>query len=202
LQAQNELELRQAAEKRLSEANQQLTTQLTEIQKLQKILREQAIRDSLTGLFNRRFLEESFIQALARAEREKQNIGVILLDIDKFKNINDTYGHAAGDQVLVAMAKTLLHQMRSSDTICRYGGEEFLLVLPNSNLEETRRRAEDLHQAVGQLEVLYGESRLKVTASLGIASYPLHGLGMDELVRHADNNLYMAKNNGRNQVVG
>jgi diguanylate cyclase (GGDEF)-like protein len=201
-QVNRELSLRQRAEQQLSEANQRLLTQLTEIQGLQESLREQAIRDSLTGLFNRRFMEVTFTQELARAEREGEAIGVILLDIDEFKIVNDTFGHAAGDATLVALAEVLVGRLRSSDTVCRYGGEEFLLVLPGSGLETSCRRAEDLRRAVEEMAVSHGENRFRITVSLGVAAFPEHGREMDVLIRHADDNLYRAKNAGRNQVAG
>ena len=201
-QVQEELRLRQLAEKQLSDSNLVLTAQIEEINKLQEDLRQQAIRDSLTGLFNRRFMEETFTHELARAAREEYSIGVIILDIDKFKLVNDTYGHEAGDTVLVALAKLLTGGLRSSDTACRYGGEEFLLILPTSTLSSTRRRAEDLRKAVEAMQVSYHEIQLQITVSMGISAFPDHGREMDVLVRQADNNLYSAKNTGRNQVIG
>jgi diguanylate cyclase (GGDEF)-like protein len=196
------LKLRQAAEAELFNANQRLQAEISEVQRLQEVLREQAIRDSLTGLFNRRFMEETFTHELARAEREGHPIGVIILDIDRFKIINDTYGHAAGDKTLVALGKLFSSRLRASDTACRYGGEEFLLLLPGSNLASTQRRAEELRKAVEELMVPFHSACLTITISLGIAAFPIHGQEMDILIRHADNNLYLAKNSGRNQVIG
>jgi diguanylate cyclase (GGDEF)-like protein len=199
---ERELSLRQQAEKQILQANLRLQEQINEIQKLQADLREQAIRDSLTGLFNRRYMEETFVQELARAHREKTSIGVILLDIDNFKIVNDTFGHEAGDSVLVALGKVLSGRLRASDNACRYGGEEFLLLLPGSNRASTLRRAEELRQTVEDMAVAYGGALLKITISLGVSVFPEDGREIDALIRHADNLLYLAKNSGRNRISG
>src|SRR5512145_521163 len=122
---------RKQVEKRLRYVNDRLQGQLIEIGLLQSKLREQAIRDPLTNLFNRRYLEETLDRELARAKRETYPVCIIMIDLDHFKKINDTYGHDAGDQVLKALANTLSEQSRRGDFACRYGGEEFVIVMPN-----------------------------------------------------------------------
>ncbi len=201
-QVQQELALRHQAEKLLYEANTRLQEHLSEIQELQENLREQAIRDSLTGLFNRRYLEETLERELVRMQREKQYLGLIMLDIDHFKVVNDTYGHKAGDLVLKSLAELMIAKTRSSDVACRYGGEEFVLVLPGTNLEATFRRAESLREQFENNVVPFGEVNLAATISLGVSVYPEHGIDIDTLIRHADAAMYQAKLAGRNRVVG
>ncbi|MBE9158536.1 diguanylate cyclase [Nodosilinea sp. LEGE 06152] len=169
---------------------------------LRETLKQQSIRDPLTRLFNRRYLEESLAQAIQEAQRHHHPIGVIMLDIDHFKWFNDTYGHAAGDRVLQAVGQLLLDSVRGSDIACRYGGEEMLLVLPRSSLEVTVVRAEEIRQAISQLQMSYeGLALGALTTSLGVASYPVHGLTEGEVIRAADAALYQAKAQGRNRVV-
>ncbi len=201
-QVQVELDLRHRAEVLLQQANLQLQDQLTEIQKLQDDLREQAVRDSLTGLFNRRYLEETLDRELARAQREAGRLGIVMLDIDHFKLVNDTYGHKAGDLVLQALSRLLQRRSRSSDVACRYGGEEFVLILPGSSREDTLRRAEELRGEFAALEVRMGEDLVRASVSLGVSAFPQHGRSPDNLLRVADENLYQAKQTGRNRVVG
>ena len=165
-------------------------------------LRELAIRDPLTGLFNRRYLEESLALELIRAVRKQYPIGIIMADIDHFKQFNDTHGHAAGDAVLVQIANLLGTLVRASDVICRYGGEEFIIILPEASREITRLRADLIRESAGQLRIHYEGQTLKaVTLSLGIAVFPDHGSTMDALLAAADTALYRAKRSGRNRVV-
>ncbi len=201
-QVEQELVLRNQAEKLLYDAYAKLQEQFIEIQGLQATLREQAIRDSVTGLFNRRYMEETLEREIARAQRETLNLGLIMFDIDHFKIINDTYGHKAGDLVVAALGKLLLEHSRSMDVACRYGGEEFLLILPGSNLSATRRRAEELRNLVEEMTTTFDDIQLQVTVSLGLAVYPEHGRNIDVLIRRADISLYQAKQTGRNRVVG
>jgi diguanylate cyclase (GGDEF)-like protein/PAS domain S-box-containing protein len=169
---------------------------------LRETLRQQAIRDPLTNLFNRRYMEESLDRELSRAARRGSSLGVIMLDIDHFKPVNDTFGHAAGDTLLRAIGALLLTHTRAEDIACRYGGEEFTVILPDSSLEDTWRRAEQLRVAIKRLRVRHGGEPLDaVTVSAGVASYPEHGAVPEALLRAADLALYQAKAEGRDRVV-
>jgi diguanylate cyclase (GGDEF)-like protein/PAS domain S-box-containing protein len=192
---------RKEVEKNLRRAMDRLQTQLIEIGTLQSQLREQAIRDALTNVFNRRYLEETLERELARAEREGYPLCLIMMDLDHFKVVNDTYGHEAGDVVLKALAETVTRQSRHGDFVCRYGGEEFVLVMPNIGIETARQRAGELHQMINSLNILYGVFNLTTTISMGVAAYPEHGKTKEELLRAADRAMYIAKNTGRNRVV-
>jgi diguanylate cyclase (GGDEF)-like protein len=198
---QAEVEVRMKAQEELELANSTLQSQILEIQCLQAKLREQAIRDSLTSLFNRRYLEETLERELAVASRSLSSLTIILLDLDHFKDFNDQYGHAAGDAVLRILSSLLRGNTRSSDVACRYGGEEFIVVLPNVGIELARERAEFLRMIFEQSEITYGGRILKATVSAGISAFPTHGSTADELIRAADTALYRAKGSGRNQVV-
>ncbi len=191
---------RLAAENALRDANARLSQQLADIEVLQASLREQAIRDGLTGLFNRRFLEETCTRELARAQREGYPVALAMFDLDLFKRINDSYGHAAGDEVIIALARLLQKHARSSDTACRFGGEEFVLLLPGVDLATAAERVEDLRRTFADTVVTFGAFRLRTTVSAGIAAYPAHGLSTRDLVARADEALYAAKRAGRNRV--
>ena len=169
--------------------------------RLRETLRQQAVRDPLTGLFNRRYLEETLERELRRAKRKDTAIGVIMLDLDHFKQLNDTYGHEAGDHVLRTLGDLLQSHVRGGDIACRYGGEEFVLILPESDAAVTLRRAEEFRQGVEALPVFYRGQQLGVTISLGVAVRPQHGDSGDTLLRAADRALYAAKDQGRNRVA-
>jgi diguanylate cyclase (GGDEF)-like protein len=165
-------------------------------------LRELSIRDPLTGLFNRRYLEEALAIELIRAERKRFPIGIIIADIDHFKRFNDTHGHVAGDAVLAQVGKFLRTHVRASDITCRYGGEEFLLILPEAPREITQLRAEQMQEDARHLHVQYeGQTLEAITLSLGVAVYPEHGSTSDAIIRAADDALYRAKHDGRDRVV-
>lgn len=191
---------RKAAELALRESNRELQLRLDEISRLQAALQEQAVRDGLTGLFNRRYLDEMLEREVSRARREGIPLSLVMLDIDHFKRVNDTYGHQAGDEVLRTLAATLLADIRAEDMACRYGGEEFLILLPNMPLAAALLRAESWRAAVADLAVAHGDFSIRFTVSLGVAAYPDHGKTPDDLTRCADHALYRAKNAGRNQV--
>lgn len=170
-------------------------------QRLRDSLREQSIRDALTGLFNRRYLEESLQIELARAARDGTTVGVLMCDVDHFKKFNDSFGHDAGDAVLRVVAATLGHQVRSGDIVCRYGGEEMTVILPGASLEQVVDRAESIRAAVANLALdHHGQSLGQLTVSLGASIYPVHGQDGESLIARADSALYKAKQNGRNRV--
>jgi diguanylate cyclase (GGDEF)-like protein/PAS domain S-box-containing protein len=192
---------RKHVEKRLRYVNDRLQTQLIEIGLLQSKLREQAIRDPLTTLFNRRYLEETLERELARAAREDYPVCVIMIDLDHFKRVNDTYGHEAGDEVLKALAVTLSEQCRRGDFACRYGGEEFVIVMPNINTDTAYERAETIRESLNSLHVPYGHYNLSVTISMGIACYPVNGDTREAILRAADQAMYGAKEAGRDHIL-
>jgi diguanylate cyclase (GGDEF)-like protein/PAS domain S-box-containing protein len=170
--------------------------------KLRETLRTQSIRDQLTGLYNRRHMEESLERELRRASRTGRSIGIVLVDIDHFKRINDTHGHEAGDKMLKAVGQFLQSRMREEDLACRYGGEEFVFVLPEASLEATRQRAERLREEVKGLRVQHrGRDLESVSVSLGVAVFPEHGATGAALLRAADHALYRAKAEGRDRLV-
>ena len=169
--------------------------------KLRETLKNQAIRDPLTGLYNRRYLEETMDRELHRSRRLKAPLGVVMMDLDHFKDFNDSLGHGAGDVPLSALAHAITAGIRTEDIACRYGGEEFLLVLPGASLETTRERAENVRQAVKALQVKYQDRFLtSPTLSLGVAIFPDHGLTAEEVIAAADAALYHAKKAGRDRV--
>lgn len=170
--------------------------------KLHETLQSQSIRDPLTGLFNRRYLEESLEREIHRAIRQNQPLSVIMLDVDHFKEFNDSFGHDAGDAVLRELGMFLHSSIRSTDIACRYGGEEFTLILPESSLESTRARAENLRLGVKNLQVQHRRQFLeRISLSLGVACFPDHGTHGDLLIRAADAALYRAKKQGRDCTV-
>jgi diguanylate cyclase (GGDEF)-like protein len=169
---------------------------------LRETLRRQAIRDPLTNLFNRRYLEESMDREVHRARRRGTPVGVMMLDIDHFKRFNDSHGHAAGDRLLQAFGARLLSSVRAEDIACRYGGEEFVVILPDASLEQTVRRAEEIragmhHLAAGGPAGPVGG----VTVSAGVAAFPEHGASLGPILEAADAALYAAKSAGRDRVV-
>lgn len=192
---------RKIVEKMLRHANDRLQGQLIEIGTLQSELRAQAIRDPLTNLFNRRYLDETLDRELARAAREHYPVCVIMLDLDHFKQVNDTYGHEAGDHVLKTLADTLVIRNRRGDFVCRYGGEEFVVVMPNIAVNIAYQRAEELRIALNSLAISYGEFCLSTTISIGIACYPSNGEGRESILRAADRAMYAAKKAGRNHIL-
>jgi diguanylate cyclase (GGDEF)-like protein/PAS domain S-box-containing protein len=171
--------------------------------KLREKLREQATRDPLTGLFNRRHLEDSLSRELHRARRGKTSLCIAMLDLDHFKNFNDTFGHQAGDLVLRELGQVLREKLRKSDIACRYGGEEFVIVMPDSSLVDTCQRVEEIRALVKKLEIRYGEQLLgTITISAGIAGTRENGgITIREFLHAADTALYTAKQAGRDRAV-
>ena len=195
--------LEERVEKRTSEldiANQQLTLQFERINTLQAKLHEEAIRDPLTGLYNRRHLDEMLHIELSRSKRAGTPLTILLLDIDHFKNINDTHGHQIGDVALQSVATILKTNVRVGDVVCRYGGEEFILVFPGMKAMDGHVRAEVLRTLVTLQTITNEDQTLSVTISIGGSVYPQDGTTADELVSLADQALYRAKQNGRNRV--
>lgn len=187
---------------KLETLNNELRRQVEEIETLQAALLDQAVRDPLTGLHNRRFLNEQFVPVLDQSQRTGHPVGIALLDIDYFKRVNDTYGHAVGDQVLVEMAQLLRSHSRSSDLAVRYGGEEFCLVFPVSSAVDTRTRLKKLLRLFHNISIPCGDATITgLTFSAGIVEFPTHGDTADALLHHADLALYSAKHQGRNRVV-
>ncbi len=170
--------------------------------KLRERLREQAVRDHLTGLFNRRYMEETLEREIQRAKRNDSTLGLIMLDIDHFKRFNDTFGHAAGDAILREIASFIKSHIRMEDIASRYGGEEFLITMPDASLEITKERAEKLRQEVKKLMVDHYLKPLgAVTLSCGVSVFPAHGRNGETLIKAADKALYKAKAEGRDKVV-
>ena len=170
--------------------------------KSQALLREQSVRDHLTGLFNRRYMEETLERELLRAARKQLSLGIIMLDLDNLKQFNDTWGHAAGDEILGAVGSLLLRQVRGEDIACRYGGDEFILILPDASQKVTRERAELICEQAKQFHLQFdGQCLAAVTLSLGIAVFPEHGVTSTGILRAVDAALYRAKREGRDRVV-
>lgn len=187
-------------ESQLRTVNETLNDKIREVTALHGRLQEQAIRDPLTGLFNRRYLDETLDHELARAKRDGYALSLAMIDVDHFKAINDSYGHQAGDEVLKAIGALLLSQAREGDLACRYGGEEFVLVTPRMALATALERAEQWRASFAGQKIRHGELELSVTFSVGLATYPDHGATADSLLSSADQALYRAKALGRNRV--
>jgi diguanylate cyclase (GGDEF)-like protein len=168
---------------------------------LQEALRAQATRDPLTGLYNRRYMQEFLEREIHRARRRDRPLAAMLLDIDHFKRYNDSYGHPAGDEALRFVAETLLNSVRAEDLACRYGGEEFVVLLPECSLQQAAVRAEEIRNRLKQLyEERAGELPQVITASIGVAAFPETTDQVDLLLKCADGALYHAKNAGRDRV--
>ncbi len=191
---------RKALENQLKEVNTSLQTQLNENEKLRAKLQEQAIRDPLTGAFNRRYFSEALDQESARSVRENSPFSILILDVDHFKQFNDTYGHKCGDIVLQTLATFLNENTRQGDIVCRYGGEEFVILMTDVAAEDAYKRAEIFRKQFEGTIVQYEGRELKCTFSAGIASYPVHASTGESLLTHADQALYFSKANGRNRV--
>ncbi|MEW5710198.1 MAG: diguanylate cyclase [Pseudomonadota bacterium] len=170
--------------------------------RLRETLHRQSIRDPLTGLFNRRYLEESLQREVARAERTGRPLALLMLDVDHFKRFNDSYGHEAGDAVLRALGRLLRQSVREGDIACRFGGEEFVVLLPEATLETAQERAERIRDEARRIRI-HREGRYldPVSVSFGVAIYPDHGVSAETLLAAADAALYRAKSSGRDRVM-
>ena len=171
------------------------------VQQLQEQLRQQALHDPLTGLYNRRYLDEAIERELIRAARNKQPVGIVMCDLDHFKRVNDTHGHLAGDEVLRMFAELLKKHARGSDIVCRFGGEEFVMFLPDMSPAVACQRAGQLRTELAAKRITHGTSVIQMTASFGVAAFPEHGKTMDGLISAVDAAMYQAKEAGRDRVV-
>ena len=170
--------------------------------KLRVELRQQAIHDPLTELYNRRYLEETLARDLHQVQRRKAPLSVVMLDLDGFKQFNDSYGHGAGDSILRGFGRVLRDHLRKSDISCRYGGDEFVLVLPDSSIADTQERLEQIRLFLKEFQIQYGERTLRmITLSAGIAQTPEHGISAAELLQAADEAMYAAKQAGGDRIV-
>jgi diguanylate cyclase (GGDEF)-like protein/PAS domain S-box-containing protein len=172
------------------------------LRKSEARLREQSVRDHLTGLFNRRYMEETLAREIYRALRKKHTIGLIMLDVDEFKSYNDNHGHAAGDAVLQALGGLLLDSVRGEDIATRYGGDEFIVIMPEASGQVTRERGELLCAKAGQLQIQFESQILEmVSISVGVAVFPQNGSTRTDITKAVDDTLYQAKRDGRGRVV-
>lgn len=170
--------------------------------KLRETLKYQSVRDPLTGLFNRRHMEEMLELELRRAVRTGTPVALLMIDIDQFKEFNDTFGHEAGDLVLREFGQLLKLQIRGGDVACRYGGEEFLLIMAETDVQSARQRAEGLREQIAAMQIRFrGESLRQITVSIGVAAFPAHGSSAAQMISVADAALYRAKHHGRDRVV-
>ena len=165
-------------------------------------IQELAAIDPLTGIYNRRFGLTRLKDEMTRSYRNSSPLGVAMMDIDHFKHLNDNYGHLAGDKALVSCAKTVKNLLREGDFVLRYGGEEFLIVLPGASMKDTFELVEKIRRVIEENIINYGEFKIRFTASMGVASIPENKLlGEDELISRVDEALYIAKESGRNRVI-
>ncbi len=197
-----DISLRKRMEIELKHANQALTEQIRQVEALRAQLQEQAIHDPLTGLYNRRYLADVIDRELARAERENDMLCVVAMDLDHFKKYNDTYGHKCGDHVLIEMSKMLAAHTRRSDISCRYGGEEFIVLMPGATLEAAHERVEEWRKILETTKIDFqGQKIPMATISAGISAFPTHGCDGERLLSAADQALYLSKENGRNRIT-
>lgn len=192
---------RKRVEEALKAANDELSLRLIEVEHLHGELRQQALHDPLTGLHNRRYLTETLPREIARVNREQDALSVIVADLDHFKEINDANGHRAGDEFLVEVARILKGSTRGADLVCRYGGEEFVLVLPGTTIHAAERRAEEIRRRCERTIIRHEGRDLTTTMSLGVATYPEHTMSPDGLIALADKAMYESKRAGRNRVT-
>ena len=170
--------------------------------RLRNRLHEMTIRDPLTGLFNRRYMDDVINREIKKAQRSGARLGMIMVDLDHFKNFNDTYGHDAGDEVLRKVAFALVSGLRSEDIVCRFGGEEFFVLISSGEYEDYIGRAQELRKRVKALDIIWkGQQLTSLSASFGVAVFPDHGQTFDDVLKTADQALYLAKEMGRDQVV-
>lgn len=184
----------------LFQTRQQLRAKMEEVMALQQQLQEQSTQDPLTGLFNRRYLGDAMARELSRCARSGLPLSILLVDIDHFKRINDAFGHQAGDAVIVHLAQLLREHARAADVVCRYGGEEFLLLCPEMPLAAALERAQQYRTNFAAQPLQAGAVSIAVTLSAGVATFPQQGESAEALIRSADQALYRAKAAGRNRI--
>jgi len=186
----------------LARAHSELADRLSEIEGLNELLREQAVRDPLTGLHNRRYFEDTMKRDISRARRAGESLVIAVIDVDRFKLVNDVHGHAVGDRVLLQLADVLLHHVRSSDLVCRVGGEEFIVAMPRAEMPGALERAEGWRAQFAERAVEGREGTpVGTTISIGVARYHDPGETFESCLNRADEALYAAKEAGRNRVV-
>ena len=185
----------------LIQANLRLAAQVQEIKALENELKKKALYDSLTGLYNRHHMNEALTKSFRNAQENKTPISIIAIDLDNLKTLNDVGGHETGDHALRIIGALLHHHTRKNDIACRYGGDEFILILPETHAKDACNRMGQLHQRVQELTLLYRANQiLRITFTAGIATYPQHGKTHQEVLKNADLALYRAKEKGRNRV--
>ncbi len=199
-QSQHELEERRRAQQRLRRVNKRLQTQLAEIEALQAQLHEQAIRDSLTGLYDRRHMEETLSHEIARTLKDGRPLSVVMLDIDNLREANDRFGHSTGDVILKKLADMIQQTAHQADIVCRYGGEEFFIILPGISVEEAYEHAEKWRKTFAKTRFSWRRRDFWMTISVGIAGVPKNGRNSKTLFANVDKALYAAKQDGRNCV--
>jgi len=198
----NDITERNQARMELQKVNKQLRKQISEINKLDTALREQAIRDPLTGLFNRRYIDEILEKEVARAARNEEPLSIAILDLDHLKTINDTYGHVTGgDKSLQTLADTVKRMCRKGDTVCRFAGDEFLILLSNTHAQVAYERVLQWKEKISRTIIVSNEDKFGITFSAGVAEFPAHGSTGAEILIHADRALLQAKELGRDQAM-
>jgi diguanylate cyclase (GGDEF)-like protein/PAS domain S-box-containing protein len=190
--------LRKRAEIELANANAQLHINMDEVLKLQAELREQALHDPMTGLYNRRYMDDVFAREFARAKRENYIVSVIMLDMDRLKILNDTYGHDIGDKGIQTLAACLQKLIRAEDVVCRLGGDEFVIMMGRTDVKDAVGRTEEWREFLDDHPMVVGGASVQVKFTAGIAGFPAHGDSVEEVIKRADTALYRAKDRGRN----
>jgi diguanylate cyclase (GGDEF)-like protein/PAS domain S-box-containing protein len=199
--AQKEIDFRRKTEIELRDANQLLQLQIERVELLQEQLQEIAVRDPLTGLYNRRYLHDALEIEFAHPRRSKLPMGIWMMDSDQLKEINDEFGHKAGDDFLVHIANIIRESIRAGDIACRYGGDEFVVVLSNVTKDISLERAEKIRKKIASHRIIHRNKKISISVSIGISMYPAHGSTGDVLLQRADQALYEAKRRGKNCVV-
>lgn len=192
---------RKKAEEAIRMANERLSAQLTEIEKLHSELQEQAIRDPLTGVYNRRYLNDAFKREFSRAVRENTSLAIVMIDLDDLKGLNDQHGHYVGDEALKALAVGVQGMIRAEDIICRLAGDEFIVLMNRMDETDAYKRVEEWRETLSTRLLNFNGSAISIRFTAGISSYPHHSTSMEELLNYADVALYRAKARGRNCTI-
>lgn len=198
-----DISLQKEAQGELIKSNVKLSLQSNKLKEAQIELQELSNRDPLTNLYNRRYLSEISKELFLLAKRNETSLSVVMIDIDKFKNINDTHGHDVGDKILKLLAKTLIENLREIDIVARLGGEEFVILLPDTDIKSAYNKSEEIRKVIQKLSFKIDDSNnLKFTVSIGVSAYNAEDdVTFDEILKKSDNALYEAKEKGRNKVV-